>query len=516
MLLVVPSQFNLKEFWRRKVLPSPVILPCSHVLCRAPCAENLFDFNFIRCPVCRENCYISGGIGSLPRVIALESYHRQIFGQRGGKLYRTLLRVQKQSKRGQDDSDVIPLAPSASGAISPVGQDPEGKSSFTRITSSDLPVVLVSRRSDVTLLSRVQRCVCDLCGNQDHPVTHRTERIEDAVLHIKCQRRNMKEMEIRKERMRRSEMEEVVDVYEKVLSASQSLGRHATTLLETGTTPSILQACGAVRDDLELDMNTVTATCSGRIVDLRRQQAMLRDIHYLNPPDPPAIDVTRCARSVDTVALFLAPPRGTSDVIDTYHIHYCSEEQKALGIEETVTCRSGHNEHLTCLSPTAASLSHVALLENLHRATTHYFYAAASNRAGHSGNSEVVQCVTLSPRDSVVPVPVIMESMCKAIQPPSGSSHLALMTWHQTQSISHYLLYRPRDRKSLWRAGGAVREAGAPCVRTRGGHTVRVCRYGQQPARRVPALPETPAADRTRGAARVVSLPLHGHPAGLN
>nr|KAG5704765.1 hypothetical protein BaRGS_005221 [Batillaria attramentaria] len=170
------------------------------------CCENLFDFNFIRCPVCRENCYISGGIGSLPR--------------------------------------------------------------------------------------------------------------------------------IRKERMRRSEMEEVVDVYEKVLSASQSLGRHATTLLETGTTPSILQACGAVRDDLELDMNTVTATCSGRIVDLRRQQAMLRDIHYLNPPDPPAIDVTRCARSVDTVALFLAPPRGTSDVIDTYHIHYCSEEQKALGIEE--------------------------------------------------------------------------------------------------------------------------------------------------------------------------------------
>ena len=51
----------------------PVILPCSHVLCRSPCAEHLFDFNFIRCPVCRENCYVSGGIGSLPRVIALES-----------------------------------------------------------------------------------------------------------------------------------------------------------------------------------------------------------------------------------------------------------------------------------------------------------------------------------------------------------------------------------------------------------------------------------------------------------
>jgi len=51
----------------------PIILPCSHVLCRSPCAEHLFDFNFIRCPVCRDNCYVSGGISSLPRVIALEN-----------------------------------------------------------------------------------------------------------------------------------------------------------------------------------------------------------------------------------------------------------------------------------------------------------------------------------------------------------------------------------------------------------------------------------------------------------
>ena len=51
----------------------PIILPCSHVLCRSPCAEHLFDFNFIRCPVCRDNCYVSGGINSLPRVIVLEN-----------------------------------------------------------------------------------------------------------------------------------------------------------------------------------------------------------------------------------------------------------------------------------------------------------------------------------------------------------------------------------------------------------------------------------------------------------
>ncbi|CAG2207547.1 TRIM36 [Mytilus edulis] len=37
------------------------------------CRFFLFDFNFIRCPVCRDNCYVSGGISSLPRVLALEN-----------------------------------------------------------------------------------------------------------------------------------------------------------------------------------------------------------------------------------------------------------------------------------------------------------------------------------------------------------------------------------------------------------------------------------------------------------
>ncbi|KAI8747850.1 RING finger domain and kelch repeat-containing protein, partial [Biomphalaria glabrata] len=30
----------------------PIILPCGHVLCRAPCAETILEANFIRCPVC--------------------------------------------------------------------------------------------------------------------------------------------------------------------------------------------------------------------------------------------------------------------------------------------------------------------------------------------------------------------------------------------------------------------------------------------------------------------------------
>eukprot|EP00918_Siedleckia_nematoides_P054876 GHVU01119821.1.p1 GENE.GHVU01119821.1~~GHVU01119821.1.p1 ORF type:complete len:609 (-),score=56.35 GHVU01119821.1:1770-3596(-) len=50
----------------------PIILPCSHVLCNSPCAERLFNNGFVRCPVCRDNSFVSGGLDALPRVISLE------------------------------------------------------------------------------------------------------------------------------------------------------------------------------------------------------------------------------------------------------------------------------------------------------------------------------------------------------------------------------------------------------------------------------------------------------------
>jgi len=47
-----------------ELLNWPIILPCSHVLCRDPCAERLFVHGFIRCPVSGFlidllNCYCS-------------------------------------------------------------------------------------------------------------------------------------------------------------------------------------------------------------------------------------------------------------------------------------------------------------------------------------------------------------------------------------------------------------------------------------------------------------------------
>ena len=62
-------------------LTVPIILPCSHILCREPCGERLFRDEFVRCPVCRENSLVTGGVESLPRVITIEHIIEQLQAQ---------------------------------------------------------------------------------------------------------------------------------------------------------------------------------------------------------------------------------------------------------------------------------------------------------------------------------------------------------------------------------------------------------------------------------------------------
>ena len=104
----------------------PIILPCSHVLCRKPCAEHLFDFNFIRCPVCRDNCYVSGGINSLPRVIALENI---------------IERYKTERKR-----ELLPKESS-------VRSSPSFESSLSISSSADL-----TKQADLSVLIKCQNC----------------------------------------------------------------------------------------------------------------------------------------------------------------------------------------------------------------------------------------------------------------------------------------------------------------------------------------------------------------------
>ncbi|KAK7094223.1 hypothetical protein V1264_007873 [Littorina saxatilis] len=586
----------------------PIILPCSHVLCRSPCTEHLFDFNFIRCPVCRENCYISGGIGSLPRVIALESiiekYRTErrkaikcaskgskslitpaVFGGGGGggggrsegiggggtgEAAETGIHAVSSSgacshdgnsgfaaenseteqrksspvsSRCSEDSMCFPATITVARADD-ISQTPRNnlqslsheplanRSSLLSISSTprhfeSLDTSLLDVTFDsVTSCPRhglgsslycqvCERCVCDVCGDADHVTAHETNTLDEASLQVKSglvrnvdkmvdsqmkvmdslqqQRQHQKDMEQhfnrkredidmqcdsllaevehkrgvfladldQEERMRHGEIDDVIEVFEKILAASQSLTQYTTELCEKDSatvlqvSPALndqilgsmldCEACQVQPDDLHPDFT------QGKVVDLRKEQCLLRDICYLNPPGAPNLDLARCARNHNSVALFLVPHRG-SDVVDTYVIRYCSEDQKNLGIEETVTFQNGHSDHLSSGGQGIASLSYVALLDNLSTATTYLFCTTAANRAGHSPNSEVVQCVTLTHSDSVVPAPVILTAMCKTY---TSSIRVFTPSPHDVapeQSISHFLLYRSRNRKSLWRS----------------------------------------------------------------
>ncbi|XP_074654156.1 E3 ubiquitin-protein ligase Midline-1-like [Tubulanus polymorphus] len=55
----------------------PIILPCSHILCHE-CTSQLFNQNFVKCPVCRDRSYVTGGVDTLPRVITLENIIHRI------------------------------------------------------------------------------------------------------------------------------------------------------------------------------------------------------------------------------------------------------------------------------------------------------------------------------------------------------------------------------------------------------------------------------------------------------
>ena len=45
----------------------------------------------------------------------------------------------------------------------------------------------------------------------------------------------------------------------------------------------------------------------------------------------------------------------------------------------------------------------VLLIENLCRSTTYYFCLSATNTAGKSASSEVVQCTTIGQEENVIP-----------------------------------------------------------------------------------------------------------------
>lgn len=525
----------------------PIILPCSHVLCRSPCAEHLFDFNFIRCPVCRDNCYVSGGIGSLPRVIALENIIERYKADRS-------LRENTNDRTKSADSSFLDASLSSQSDVekdssilcnlcNSVSKKKAKKSCLdcnVSYCSNCLLLThqkkdpfntheLVSPRDDVShsvtgLCSKhsdqlslfCKDCgvpTCTLCKDSSLHKDHFMITIESAYTDIKAsihknlqklgvsqekvisslqhQRDNLKEMQQKidrkrseinaqcdqllaeienkrsffladleyEERIRQNEQEELIKVMERILGSSQALFSYTSEVLNEDVSEFL-----EVANTLSEKLVKATADCEtaqfqpsdcdvlpGKLVDFRKEKNIIREMNYLLAPETPSIDVTRCSRSEDTVVLVLSPPRNLHDVIDQYEIHYCSEEQKSLEIEDTMIVKNVPEDRLLGKIVPNCSGVVVVLVENLCKSTTYYFCVSASNQSGRSANSEVVQCTTLLPGESVIPAPVIVESLCRpfatSVQIYSSSPQDVATEQH----ISHFLLYRPRGQSRAWK-----------------------------------------------------------------
>ncbi|XP_056018091.1 E3 ubiquitin-protein ligase Midline-1-like isoform X3 [Ostrea edulis] len=526
----------------------PIILPCSHVLCRSPCAEHLFDFNFIRCPVCRDNCYVSGGISSLPRVIALENIIERYKADRSTRESSESAQentqdashldtsISSQSDAGNESSILCHLCNS-------VSKKKAKKSCLDcNVSYCSNCLLLTHQKKDpfnthelVSPRDDFNRSLTGLCSNHAEQLTlyckdcyvptctackdsgvhksHVMITIDDAYTDIKAsvvknlqklgssqdrvtsalhnQRDNLKEMQQKidrkrseinaqcdmllaeienkrsffladleyEERIRQNEQEELIKVMERILGSSQALHSYTSEVLNEDVS-EFLEVANPLSEKLvkaTVDCETAQfqpAECDvlpGKLVDFRKEKNIIREMNYLLAPVTPSIDVTRCSRSEDTVVLVLSPPRNAHDVINQYEIHYCSEEQKSLEIEDTLIVKNVPEDRLVGKNVPNCSGVVVVLVENLCKSTTYYFCVSASNQAGRSANSEVVQCTTLLPGESVIPVPVIVESLCRQFATSVQIYSSSPQDVASEQHISHFLLYRPLGQSRAWK-----------------------------------------------------------------
>lgn len=101
-----------------------------------------------------------------------------------------------------------------------------------------------------------------------------------------------------------------------------------------------------------------------------------------------------------------------SQVYSSHHLHLVhafffflqlSDNSKILYFKETVIVKNIPDDRLVAKGLPHNNATVVILLDNLCKGTTYYFCVSASNLAGKSPNSEVVQCTTLMQSESVIP-----------------------------------------------------------------------------------------------------------------
>ncbi|XP_013416396.1 E3 ubiquitin-protein ligase Midline-1-like [Lingula anatina] len=385
----------------------PVILPCSHILCRSPCAERLFEQNFIRCPVCRDNCYVAGGIDVLPRVISLENIIERYQEEEDiededddgegntsiGGVPCQLCTSQHARRAKKSCMDCNASYCSNCLEITHPNREPFNQHTLVAPTRNPRPkVVQCSQHREVVNAYCVscKMLACAVCVHAGVHQGHRLLPVDEAFQELRSSLEvSMKSTESSQEAAaeavkseedqlkvyqeiaarRRQDIDEqcnsliafieakrrffhsdldleeqgqvaavrvAVNDHKKLTAESQSLVHYAKLVMKETDPASFLQIAGTINERLikscgrveELHMPPVeTEKMRTKILDLRKQKAIMKDMQYLTAPQSPAIDVTKCSRSSNCVILVLSKNSGY-EVVDGYHVLYCAEGEE--------------------------------------------------------------------------------------------------------------------------------------------------------------------------------------------
>lgn len=513
----------------------PIILPCSHILCRAPCAERLFtEMDLIRCPVCRDNSYVSGGIDTLPRVISLENIIEQ---------YRNPPPIPDPTEEddpgeecGPDDipCQLCPDEPVRRATksclhcnasyctkclrMSHPAKEPFMSHQLVEPRRYPKPKELRCPHHEAKVNIYCQDCQvlgCLLCaddpnGHPNHRVlsleqatdmfkdmlaenleklTERNSQTQDAIhssahkltvfqsdvnerksqIQEQCDslineietRRNFFLSDLEYEEKSKSDtLNKQMDKHQARQTHIQSLIHYTQAVLKENDQCAFLQLAKSLSDKIkkclifrgQISASPMATTLHHKIVDLRKERAVLRDMNYLTVPNTPVVNMAKCSRSIHSVVLVLCSPEHEYEVLDGYRVYYSMDKDTDRDTWDTMEFKSPGEERKYARGPTSAN--GVCLIhDNLQSGTMYYFSVRAYNLAGESEMSPMVNCTTLAESHITFPVPVIVENLCRtyscSIQIHSPTP---LETADRDEEIYHYLLYREASANKIWRS----------------------------------------------------------------
>lgn len=194
-------------------------------------------------------------------------------------------------------------------------------------------------------------------------------------------------------------------------------------------------------------------TSSGhKVLDLRKEKAVLKDISYLTVPGTPKIDVSKCYRSTSSVVLVLSTQNLVEVVTDGYLVFYSTDNTtKPEGWDQIDFKSPGEPRKFSRGSGTEAAIC--LMHDNLRKATVYYFGVCAYNASGRSDISQIAQCSTLSESQTTLRVPSIVEDRCRTFTFSTQLRSSVPLEESPDMSILHYLLFREAGEvNKIWKS----------------------------------------------------------------